>query len=66
MTYAGDRVVFDADSHVMELPGWLEGFADAETRQRLRPLALGKAGALATQAVAEAADRATSGACGAR
>ena len=62
MTYAGDRVVFDADSHVMELPGWLEEFADDATRERLRPLALGKAGALATQAVAEAAERATAGA----
>ena len=61
MTYAGDRVVFDADSHVMELPGWLEEFADAETRERLRPLALGKAGALAEQAVDEAAERSTAG-----
>src|SRR5215204_24442 len=60
MTYSGDRVVYDADSHVMELPGWLEGFADAETRERLRPLVLGKAGALATRAVAEAAERAAS------
>ena len=41
MTYVGDRVVFDADSHVMELPGWLEEFADEATRDQLRPLALG-------------------------
>jgi uncharacterized protein len=61
MTYAGDRVVFDADSHVMELPGWLEEFADAETRDRLRPLALGKAGALAQHAVDEATERAKAG-----
>jgi predicted TIM-barrel fold metal-dependent hydrolase len=57
MTYAGERVVFDADSHVMELPGWLEDHADEATRERLRPLALGGAGALAEQAVAEAAAR---------
>ena len=62
MTYAGDRVVFDADSHVMELPGWLEKFADDTTREQLRPLALGGAGALADRAVAEAAERAASGA----
>ena len=55
MTYVGDRVVFDADSHVMELPGWLEQFADSSTAEALRPLALGGAGALAERAVAEAA-----------
>lgn len=32
------RVVHDADSHVMETPDWLLPFADAATRQRLRPL----------------------------
>ncbi len=61
MTYVGDRVVFDADSHVMELPGWLEEFADESTRRQLRPLALGGAGALAEQAVADAAVRERSG-----
>lgn len=57
MTYVGDRLVFDADSHVMELPGWLEDHADAATRAVLRPLALGAAGALAERAVADAAQR---------
>ncbi len=57
MTYAGDRVVFDADSHVMELPGWLEEFADSSTAEALRPLALGGAGALADHAVEQAAVR---------
>ena len=61
MTYVGDRLVFDADSHVMELPGWLEGFADSSTAERLRPLALGGAGALADRAVEEAAQRQTAG-----
>jgi predicted TIM-barrel fold metal-dependent hydrolase len=61
MTYAGERTVFDADSHVMELPGWLEEHADAATREQLRPLHLGGAGALADRAVAEAAERATGG-----
>lgn len=62
MTYVGDRVVFDADSHVMELPGWLEQFADSSTAEVLRPLALGGAGALAERAVAEAAARRAGGA----
>jgi predicted TIM-barrel fold metal-dependent hydrolase len=61
MSYAGERLVFDADSHVMELPGWLEEFADQATRERLRPLALGGAGALADQAVADAAARRDAG-----
>jgi predicted TIM-barrel fold metal-dependent hydrolase len=50
--------VFDADSHVMELPDWLPQHADPATRERLRPLALGAAGALAEAAVAEAERRA--------
>ena len=61
MTYAGDRLVFDADSHVMELPGWLEEFADGSTADTLRPLALGGAGALAERAVEEAAARQAGG-----
>jgi predicted TIM-barrel fold metal-dependent hydrolase len=61
MTYVGERLVFDADSHVMELPGWLEEHADEATRQQLRPLALGGAGKLADAAVAEAAERRDAG-----
>jgi predicted TIM-barrel fold metal-dependent hydrolase len=55
--YAEGRVYYDADSHLMELPGWLEDFADQETRDRLRPLYLGGAGALAEQAIADAERR---------
>ena len=61
MRYVGDRLVFDADSHVMELPGWLEAFADGSTAEALRPLALGGAGALAERAVEEAAARQAGG-----
>ena len=57
MPYAEGRTYYDADSHLMELPNWLEEFADARTRERLRPLHLGGAGALADQAVAEAERR---------
>ena len=59
--YVGERVVYDADSHVMELPGWLEEFADAATAEQLRPLALAGAGALADRAVEEAAERRAAG-----
>jgi predicted TIM-barrel fold metal-dependent hydrolase len=46
--------MFDADSHLMELPGWLESYADPGIRDRIRPLALGGAGALAESAVERA------------
>src|SRR5205807_12850 len=41
----------------MELPDWLEQFADASTRSRMRSLNLGGAGALAKEAVEAAAQR---------
>ena len=61
-TYAGTRRILDADSHIMELPGWLAQFADARTRELLRPLELGAAGALAEKAVAKADEVRKSGA----
>ena len=30
MTYAGDRLIFDADSHLMELPDFLSAHASAD------------------------------------
>jgi predicted TIM-barrel fold metal-dependent hydrolase len=57
MSYAPERVVHDADSHIMELPDWIERYADPGVRERLRPLALGGAGKLAEAAVAEASAR---------
>ena len=57
MAYVEGRTVYDADSHLMELPDWLESYADPDIRDRLRPLYLGGAGALADQAVAEASAR---------
>ena len=35
MTYAGDRVLYDADTHIMELPDFLRKFADADIRDQL-------------------------------
>lgn len=38
MTYAAGRVVFDADSHVMETREWLDPYMDADLKKALRPL----------------------------
>lgn len=35
MTYAGDRVIYDADSHLMELPDFLSAHATEEIRSQL-------------------------------
>ncbi|HLK11676.1 MAG TPA: amidohydrolase family protein [Candidatus Binatia bacterium] len=40
MSYAGDRVIHDADSHVMETPHWLLPYADPPVRERMKPLFL--------------------------
>ena len=45
------------DSHLMELPDWLEGYADAGVRDQIRELHLGGAGALAAEAVDAATKR---------
>jgi predicted TIM-barrel fold metal-dependent hydrolase len=57
MTYGPERQIFDADSHLMELPGWLESYADPDVRDDIRPLALGGAGALAEDAITAAEAR---------
>lgn len=38
MSYAGDRLIYDADSHLMELPDFLAAHADAALRGRLPDL----------------------------
>lgn len=35
MGYAGERRIHDADSHVMETPGWMMPYADPDVRERL-------------------------------
>src|SRR5258708_36442259 len=37
-------MIFDADSHVMEVEDWLAGYADPDVRERLGPLGLEKGG----------------------
>jgi uncharacterized protein len=57
MAYAQGRTYYDADSHLMELGDWLGRYADPELRDRIRPLYLGAAGALADSAVRNAEAR---------
>lgn len=38
MTYAGDRIIYDADSHLMELPDYLTAYAEPGIRDRLPPI----------------------------
>jgi predicted TIM-barrel fold metal-dependent hydrolase len=37
MPYIEDRLVHDADAHIMETPGWLRGYADPAIRDRIAP-----------------------------
>lgn len=57
MAYAQGRTYYDADSHLMELSGWLQEYADPDVRDRIRPLQLGGAGRLAEEAVRAAEAR---------
>ena len=38
MSYAGERLIFDADSHLMEMPDFLSAHADAKSRDLLPSL----------------------------
>jgi predicted TIM-barrel fold metal-dependent hydrolase len=44
MPYAQGRDFYDADSHIMELPGWLGTYADEKVRDRLPGFSLGSSG----------------------
>ncbi|HEC10584.1 MAG TPA: hypothetical protein ENI86_13640, partial [Acidimicrobiales bacterium] len=37
MAYISDRLVHDADAHIMETPGWLRSYADPGIADRLEP-----------------------------
>jgi predicted TIM-barrel fold metal-dependent hydrolase len=57
MPYADGRVFYDADSHIMELDDWLRSYVDPELRDRFGGLYLGKAGAMADDALHKAQAR---------
>jgi uncharacterized protein len=44
MPYAEGRIYNDADAHLMETTNWMADYADARTRELLKPLDLSKAG----------------------
>ena len=57
MPYAEGRTYYDADSHLMELGGWLAQYADPRRARADPPAHLGGAGALADEAVRAAEHR---------
>jgi uncharacterized protein len=59
MTYAGERTILDADSHVMELGDFLDEFIDPEQRGRLRREGIEVLGPTIDGAVARAEARRT-------
>jgi predicted TIM-barrel fold metal-dependent hydrolase len=60
MPYAEGRDFYDADSHIMELPGWLSEYADPKVRGRLPGFSLGSSGSneRVTQMIARGKSRA--------
>lgn len=57
MPYVEGRVMYDADSHIMELPMWLHAYIEPEYRDRLQPLALDVLGADAEERIEAALRR---------
>ena len=51
MSYAGNRVIYDADGHIMELPTHLREFADPDVRE-LIPLTSYSASSVTEEEVA--------------
>src|SRR5262252_1855985 len=60
MPYAEGRDFYDADSHIMELPGWLSEYADPGVRDRLPGFSLMSSGSneRVTQMIARGKSRA--------
>ena len=56
-SYAGARVCFDADSHILETTEWLAHYADPAIRERLPAMKLGGAGNAARKAIDKAVAR---------
>jgi uncharacterized protein len=60
MPYAEGRPYHDADSHLMELPGWLPSFAEAKYKEAIPPFSLLSTGSRSRvqQMIARGTDRA--------
>ncbi|HMK11402.1 MAG TPA: amidohydrolase family protein, partial [Acidimicrobiales bacterium] len=56
-TYANGRRILDADSHLMELPGFLDPFIDDAMRERLKGRSMAAVAPLLDRATAAAKDR---------
>ena len=52
MPYAEGRTYQDADSHIHEIPGWIEAFADPAIRHRIPALDFSLTGNMADAALA--------------
>jgi predicted TIM-barrel fold metal-dependent hydrolase len=57
MTYAGERVINDADSHIMESLDWLGRYAEPDVRGRLVGMRLEAGGSGAQKAIERAIER---------
>jgi uncharacterized protein len=57
MSYAGNRLCYDADSHIMETLDWVGRHADESIRDRLPPLGLSKAGKATYEYINQQVDR---------
>ena len=57
MTYAGDRRIVDADSHLMEWPGFLHDNADPSVRDGIPPIGGGRSGLTLVDGERPVADR---------
>jgi predicted TIM-barrel fold metal-dependent hydrolase len=66
MTYSRDRVIMDADSHVMELADFLDDFIDPAERDRLRRRGMEVAGPVLDEAKRQAENRRSDAAVAAR
>jgi predicted TIM-barrel fold metal-dependent hydrolase len=49
--------MYDADSHILEVPGWLERHVDPSIRDRLPPLGLSKAGTATYESIERAVEK---------
>ena len=57
MTYAGGRAILDADSHLMELPGFLDPYIERDMIDRLKGRSMAKLAPVLDRATGDAEAR---------